>query len=131
MIHTKTRSDLNFYRFTNINNGANALMFLGSQLLGTQADARSLPYLRFGLFADQALTLAIEALDRGAGTLRTPISALVPASTYFDTYNLPAPYGSNGVYVVQWPLVQIRLTNASGANTTVLQFWASLSNMGS
>lgn len=85
------------------------------------------PYLRFGLFADQVLTLTIEvSLDDLTYTVDQTLVTV--ASTWFHAYDLPAPRGANGYYVVDANYVQLRIANASGTDTTVLYFHAAIRN---
>jgi len=115
-----------------LNNGANRIMQLGSDA-GPRTVQTSLymPYLTFSLYADQPLTLDIEtSVDNVAPTWRVAHTLVSLANTYMTPYDLPDPKNKTGWIVIGAPQVRIRLTNNSGVNTAVLEFFASLTNLG-
>lgn len=83
-----------------------------------------LPLLRFGLLADQAVTVLVDvSVDQT--NWRTQVNATGIAGTWFDAYALPAPVGDSGFVVLGGPWARIRLTNTGAADLTYLYFWAS------
>lgn len=85
-------------------------------------DCRNFPFLRFGAFFDQPVTISL------LGSLDSLIffvyeTLALAANTYGSVYNLPAPRNQQGMYVLQWPFFQFQITNASGVNTTTQRCW--------
>lgn len=114
-----------WYTIANLNTGANRLIQVGG---GEHAaaqlfigDVRSTPNLRFSLIADQVLTIDLEsAFDFGFTVTGTELSLITVANVFTTVYSLPAPLNGTGYYVLTRPYLRVRLTNASGVNTTSL-----------
>jgi hypothetical protein len=113
-----------------LNNAANRLIRLGSDN-GARIIAVTLfmPYLTFSLYADRALTLDIETATDNVNW-RIAHTLVTLANTYMTPYDLPDPKNKTGWLVIGAPQMRIRLTNNSGVNTAVLEFFASLTNQG-
>lgn len=109
--------------------GTNVLMHLGgpggSQAVG---DCLRRPYLRFGIYADQVLTLDIEVAQAVGGPWTVDQTLLTVANVWFHVYDLPAPRNRTGFYVLGSSYVRLRVTNASGTDTTVFEFTAEIRN---
>ncbi len=105
----------------------NSYVFFGTDQLGANLDVRSLPFLRFGLFYDQPVRLDIEGSTTNAAWFVYD-SLVLAANTYGSVYNLAAPRNQDGVYVLQWPYLRLRVTNTGAGATTVHRAYAVLSN---
>lgn len=113
----------------NINTGANLIIPVSSIAGGVaQADCQYRPLLRFGLYADQPLTLTVEVAMVTGGVFTVDQTLVTIANAWHHVYDLPAPQNATGFFVLNANWVRIRLANASGTNTTVLQFQAGLRN---
>lgn len=113
-----------------LNNGANRIVALGSDVGGENVQvALYMPYLTFSLYADQILRLDIEtSVNNVAWRVVHTLTSI--AAVIMTPYDLPDPKNKTGFVVIPAPQVRLRLTNASGVNTAVLEFFASLTNFG-
>lgn len=121
---------VHWHTVANLNNGANRLIGMGSDA-GPIVNFSTLhmPYLTFSLYADQILRLDIEtSVNNVAWRVVHTLTSI--AAVIMTPYDLPDPKNKTGFVVIPAPQMRIRLTNASGVNTAVLEFFASLTNFG-
>lgn len=127
MQHTRTKFQVEGFQTGPIGGGLFDNVYWGATALNVNIDCRSTPFMRFGLFYDQPITFQIQASMNNVLFWAVETLALA-ASTPGSVYNLPAPRNQNGVYVLQYPYVQIRIDNTGGAATTVQRCYVVLSN---
>lgn len=118
-----------WWRYTDIANGVTVTVGIAGAEAGavvhTIQDVADLPILRFGLFSDQPVRVDIQgAADDQGASFSTIFTGTCLVSTWFTTYDLPAPIGDTGAILIPTPFLRFQLTNTGPNPTTDLQFWA-------
>lgn len=104
----------------------NALVSPGGGGIAPEIDCRSFPYCRLFLYADQIIRLDIEMSPDNTAWYVAEVLAMPAANVHTDVYDLMAPRGQTGIYVIGAPWVRFRLTNTGAVATLNLRFHATL-----
>jgi hypothetical protein len=110
-----------------INPGATATVGWGSAQIAVSMDCRRTPFWHFGHFFDKIIKLDLfGSLDNAA--FFNFDSLTIAANTYASVYSWVPPADQDGIYVIPWPYLQVKLTNIDAAPSSVQRFYMALTS---
>lgn len=121
--------NITWYTRTPILAGVTTTIGIGrpSEVVNVVTRCAQLPFLRFTLVTDQDCNIYIDgSINNAAWPVLTTITAAAGIVT--TTYDLAAPHGDDGYFVITMPMMRIRLNNPTAVDQTTMEFYASLSN---